>query len=76
MDFYCRPLRLVVEVDGYAFHRLTPAFERDRRRGAALTAAGFRVMRTTWRQIVDEPGTVLTCLAQALVWGSASDPWK
>lgn len=31
------------------------------------TAAGFRVVRVTWRQLTDEPGAVLVRLAQALV---------
>jgi very-short-patch-repair endonuclease len=41
-------------------------FERDRRRDAALTARGLRVMRVTWRQIVNEPEAVLVRLSQAL----------
>ncbi|MBA3839825.1 MAG: DUF559 domain-containing protein [Thermoleophilaceae bacterium] len=45
--------RLVVEVDGYAFHSLPSAFERDRLRDAELGSAGYRVMRVTWRQIVE-----------------------
>ena len=35
--------RLVVEVDGFAFHGSRDAFERDRRRDAELVAAGWRV---------------------------------
>ena len=42
--------RLVVELDGYAYHRGRAAFERDRRRDAALVLAGYRVVRIThWR---------------------------
>ncbi len=59
--------RLVVEVDGYAFHASRDAFEADRRRDAAFAAAGFRVMRVTWRHLTDEPETVVARLAQALV---------
>ncbi|HEV2062167.1 MAG TPA: type IV toxin-antitoxin system AbiEi family antitoxin domain-containing protein, partial [Solirubrobacteraceae bacterium] len=46
--------RLVVEVDGYAFHGTRQAFERDRRRDAQLQLDGYRVIRVTWRQIADE----------------------
>ncbi len=66
VDFLWRDAQLVVEVDGYAFHRDRAAFERDRRRDAALMAAGLRVMRFTWRQIVDEPLPVVARIAQVL----------
>jgi very-short-patch-repair endonuclease len=57
---------LVVEVNGYAFHSTRAAFERDRRRDADLQARGLRVIRVTWRQIVEEPEAVLVRIAQAL----------
>ncbi len=66
VDFLWREAQLVVEVDGYAFHRDRFAFERDRRRDAALMAAGMRVMRFTWRQIVEESLTVVARIAQVL----------
>jgi very-short-patch-repair endonuclease/predicted transcriptional regulator of viral defense system len=65
VDFLWRRLKLVVEVDGYAFHSTRGAFERDRRRDADLQAAGFRVLRLTWRQIADEPAAVVGLLARA-----------
>jgi very-short-patch-repair endonuclease len=58
--------RLVVEVDGYEHHGPRPAFERDRRRDGRLLAAGYRVLRVTWRQIVDEPERVIAVLAASL----------
>ncbi len=66
VDFLWRTERLVVEIDGFAFHSSSWAFERDRRRDAALTAAGYRVVRVTWRQIEDEGEAVLVRLAMAL----------
>jgi very-short-patch-repair endonuclease len=39
--------RLVVELDGYAFHHDRAAFERDRTRDATLQLAGYRVLRVT-----------------------------
>jgi very-short-patch-repair endonuclease len=66
VDFFWPRERLVVEVDGYAFHSSRRKFESDRRRDALLTARGLRVMRVTWRQIIDEPETVLVRIAQAL----------
>jgi very-short-patch-repair endonuclease len=58
--------RLIVEVDGYAFHRTRAAFERDRRRDADLVAAGCRVMRVTWRQLCDEREALVVRLARSL----------
>lgn len=58
--------RVVVEVDGFAFHSSRSAFERDRRRDSELSARGFQVLRVTWRQMSDEPEAVLVRLAQTL----------
>jgi len=50
--------RLVVELDGFAFHRHRAAFERDRARDARLQADGYRVIRITHRRLEREPSTV------------------
>ncbi|MEX1141625.1 MAG: type IV toxin-antitoxin system AbiEi family antitoxin domain-containing protein [Thermoleophilaceae bacterium] len=47
VDVLWRDERLVLEVDGYAFHGTRAAFERDRERDARLQALGFRVVRVT-----------------------------
>jgi very-short-patch-repair endonuclease len=66
VDFLWRDSRLIVEIDGYRFHSSRAAFERDRLRDAELNAAGFRVVRVTWRQLVEEPVAVIARLARAL----------
>jgi very-short-patch-repair endonuclease len=66
VDFLWREQRLVVEVDGYAYHSSRRAFERDRERDAALAAAGHTVLRVTWRQLVSESEVVVARLAAAL----------
>ena len=58
--------RLVVEVDGFAYHGGRAAFERHRLRDAELQAAGYRVVRVTWRQLVERPEALIARLAQAL----------
>ena len=47
--------RLIVELDGRAFHDHAIAFERDRARDATLLAAGYRVMRITWARLTHDP---------------------
>ncbi len=66
VDAVWRAARLVVEVDGFTSHGHRHAFERDRRRDQELGAAGWRVIRLTFRQLRDEPLMVAAALAQAL----------
>jgi very-short-patch-repair endonuclease len=66
VDLLWRAGRLIVEVDGFAFHSSRTAFERDRRRDATLTAAGYRVVRVTWQQIKRKPIPTVAMLAQVL----------
>lgn len=66
VDFLWRRERLIVEIDGFAFHSPRIMFESDRRRDAVLAADGLRVMRVTWRQLTTESEAVLARLAQAL----------
>jgi len=58
VDFVWRDRRLIVEVDGYAYHRSPSAFEEDRERDVVLTTSGWRVMRFTWRQIAQRSAWV------------------
>jgi very-short-patch-repair endonuclease len=66
VDCVWRSRRLVVEVDGYAYHRSRAAFERDRRRDADLTVAGYTVVRFTWRQLTTDPYAVVAQLTVLL----------
>ena len=58
VDAYFPTHRLVVETDGWTDRHTRQAFEDDRAKDAALTAAGYTVMRFTWRQLRDDPQTV------------------
>jgi very-short-patch-repair endonuclease len=49
---------LIVELDGYAGHGTRHAFEKDRARDRRLQAAGWRVVRITWRQLHDDPDAI------------------
>jgi very-short-patch-repair endonuclease len=50
-DCVWRKAKLIVELDGRDAHDSTPAFESDRERDAALTAALWRVVRVTSRRM-------------------------
>jgi very-short-patch-repair endonuclease len=56
VDLLWRQHRLVVELDSREHHE--HAFERDRRRDADLLSRGWRVLRLTWRQVVNDPAWV------------------
>jgi predicted transcriptional regulator of viral defense system len=54
-DFLWRDAGLIVEADSRRVHGTVTAFEEDRRRDQCLNAAGWTVIRCTWRQVLDEP---------------------
>jgi very-short-patch-repair endonuclease len=58
VDFAWRDAKLIVEVDGYAYHRSPTAFESDRERDVKLVLAGWRVLRFTWTQLTRRPAWV------------------
>lgn len=66
IDCLWRDEKLVVEIDGRAYHSDARTFEGDRDRDGVLVSAGYRVMRVTWRQIIDQPRPLLVRLARAL----------
>lgn len=67
VDAAWRPERLILEFDSYAFHATRAAFERDRRKDAVVTRAGYFVLRTTWRELVEQPYALVARIAEALV---------
>ncbi len=66
VDFMWREERLIVEFDGWDFHRGRDRFESDRARDTALKAAGWEVIRFTWRQVLYQPELVLFRLGQIM----------
>jgi predicted transcriptional regulator of viral defense system len=67
VDFLWPQLRVVLETDGYDYHRTRSAIERDRRKQADLVTAGLRVLRSTWRQVEREPDQIGRMLSVALI---------
>lgn len=66
VDFAWPEQRLVVEVDGYAFHADRETYRNDRRRGNALVLAGWRVLRFSWEDVVGSPEVVVEQVRRAL----------
>ncbi len=55
VDFIYRDLRVIIEADSRKHHSALLDADRDRWRDLELAAAGFTVIRVSWRQLVDEP---------------------
>jgi hypothetical protein len=66
VDFLWRAQRLIVETDGREFHETPSAFARDRERDERLTVLGYRVVRFTYRRLVDHPAAVAATLRALL----------
>jgi predicted transcriptional regulator of viral defense system len=65
-DFVWRDQRVIVETDGYHFHRSRQARERDTRRDQRVLLAGWRSIRTTSRQVTRRPHELEATLAALL----------
>lgn len=74
VDFLFRPQKVVVEVDGFAFHASKSMFERDRSRDGDLQSHGFRILRVTWNQLSKKPEVVLARLARTLAHAELAKP--
>jgi very-short-patch-repair endonuclease len=66
VDFVWREARLIVEVDGYRYHRAPSTFEDDRERDVTLSVAGWAVLRFSYAQVVRRPAWVAAAVATHL----------
>jgi very-short-patch-repair endonuclease len=62
--------RVAVELDGREAHGTRAAFESDRERDRRLQAAGWTVVRVTWRQLSREPDQLRRDLKDVLARGN------
>jgi very-short-patch-repair endonuclease len=58
--------RVVIEVDGFAFHSDSDAFHNDRVRQNAISLAGWQVLRFTWLDLVEYPQRVIAEIEYAI----------
>lgn len=70
VDFLWRGQMVVVETDGYLYHRGRETFRDDRARDLDLRARGFEVIRLAEKQVNDEPGLVAEVVGAALRVGA------
>jgi hypothetical protein len=66
VDLVFRDKKVVIEADGWRFHQGREAFEADRARTNAFTAAGYRVLRVTWERITTSPEEFIAQLKSLL----------
>jgi very-short-patch-repair endonuclease len=66
VDFLWRDSALIVETDGYDYHRGRIAFQDDRARVLDLRARGFDVIRVAEKQVNEEPRRVVEVVGAAL----------
>lgn len=66
VDFLWPSRDLIVETDGYRYHRGRIAFEEDHSRDLRLQTLGYNVIRLTYRQVMDCPEEVIAGLSKAL----------
>ncbi len=66
VDFLWREQRLIVETDGFRYHRGRQAFDDDRSRDLELRLLGFEVIRLSAPQIRDQSAAVASLLSHRL----------
>jgi very-short-patch-repair endonuclease len=66
VDFCWPAQQLIVETDGYRYHRGRQAFEDDRVSDLSLQRRGFRVIRVTYRQLSEDPAGLAAALRALL----------
>jgi very-short-patch-repair endonuclease len=64
---------LIVELDGRAAHATRSRFDDDRERDRILSAAGWRVIRVTWRHLGEDPRALAADL-RALLAATRAPP--
>ena len=70
IDAFIQPWSLIIEGDGRTYHTKRADFESDRQRDNIAVANGYRVLRFTYRMLVDDPADVLQTVLRA---GSSSE---
>ena len=65
-DFAFPAQKVIIEVDGWAFHSDQEAFQKDRKRQNKLALMGWQVLRFTWLDLTMNPERVLSEIRSAI----------
>jgi hypothetical protein len=68
VDFAWLKQRLVVEIDGFAYHSAPDDFQHDHDRFNEFTKAGWRYLRFTKADVTDRPEYVLSTIRETVGW--------
>jgi hypothetical protein len=71
VDFVYRHARIVIEADSRRYHSAWLDVQADHRRDLLLTAAGWRIIRVNWHQLIKEP-ELLVAAANAFLRQAAA----
>ena len=72
-DFAYPPNRLILETDGYRFHRLKDNWQRDLDDSNQLSEIGWRLLRFSWEDVTQRSDQVIAAVKKAL---SSTDPQR
>lgn len=61
-DFAYPAFKLIIEADSFEWHSGRKEFVRDRIRGNTLVAMGYRILRVTWTQLINDPDGVIAAI--------------
>lgn len=66
VDFAWPGARLLLETDGYAWHREREDYRADRERANAYARLGWTLLRVTWEDVVHRPEHVVALVSEML----------
>jgi len=66
--------RVVVELDGFAYHSGRAEYREDRRRDRELARQGYVVLRFTFEEVVRDPGIVVSAVLAVLAGPTRTAP--
>lgn len=74
VDFAYLLARLLVEADGFEFHRERADYRKDRRRANAFCRLGWRLLRFSWEDVRFDPAYVVAAVAFELNKSGSEPP--
>lgn len=66
VDFVFRDARVMIEADSRRYHSAWLDVQADHRRDLLLAAAGWRIIRVNWHQLIDEPELFISAVRSFL----------